>query len=69
MNMNGSKTDGIFIGIDFGDIERSMQSRERLKQRAVEKQEQSPMREDPNFQANRLINTLQEKGTILDMVV
>jgi hypothetical protein len=71
MNVNGNgSADGIFIGIDLGDVRRSMQAREKMKAKAAESQSDGrEMRQDPNFQANRLINTLQEKGRMLDMVV
>jgi hypothetical protein len=67
---SGTKTGGIFVGIDLGEVRRGMEAREKLKQRALKAHAEGRVpREDPNFQAHRLVNTSKDKGNLLDMVV
>jgi hypothetical protein len=58
-------------GIDFGEIERNMQSRQKLREQAMESQnnrEDAPQ-QDPHFETHRLVNTVQHKGSILNVAV
>lgn len=59
---------GMIIGIDLADIRRSMEAREQLKAKAMSKQQEQPQHENPNFEPRRLINTVKERGRLLDVV-
>ena len=70
MDIN-TKTGAVSFSIDLGDLERSLKAREKVKADGLAKAEANARNgrdQDPNFNPRNLLNDLEEKGRLLDII-